>query len=1024
MEPAAGQYWSARVNIDPTLNLEQITEHIREGTTLLITRIASLVNGDAHHVVLASHPNHDFDEGVPSNSSYIMLPMFMELFKYEHDSEELRQNEIDETLHRLHLIQEELREGPPNNQDLRLSHKPEINKGANDSRVLATEEGVESIQQLQVAMEDQVKAISTWTTERLQQITQVSGVLSAFYNEKAQALVARVDTQKKSINKILRTVEGLNTYVGKEVEVFQITSEDKQPADRHEPITFYQDLLCLDEEVAMHADGAQFDHRSHSTLQDALSDPSFRDRLIPAKRGAVLFKFYHGKREAPQSKEPAQWFANILRQNDLDQYNNRIRLLYRDGDRFYWIDTPAISEITQILPSQGEQSEYFHRSISSWDFSSKDPIKARLSRACKHSSYKGEHNEQPFDSVIRPEHLDYAAAEAEQFNTLDSYSKVLIALWGLHDRTDLFDTTDIPKFSSWLNSETQVRYFNLVSQDYQLGEERETYSAFQARHNEQMRPGSLVVINLNDAITEDTCPAMYGPEVWRDRNRSIKATYLKSEYPDGLFIGLVVRNKGKLSIKVRAEKQAYKAKQPVFSTRVEISKHDGLILDNVDATDLTYYLTSRQQRRSYKRYLKIFKKAREYCYLRDTKEAWARAFLMDTATRIKGLELAPSVLQPKITEAVSSIRVSHNLEFLTQDFSNTAKSQLLAAFRLLVRGNSTLIKAVEQHYPDALRLVAKNGTQYALYSKPVDEHINTLYSACPDWVTRHDLKFDLNHVPTLSNPKPFYLEQRADEIILKDWGDQSQYTKPLLPAITPQTLLQSTTIPDKHLHLVLNPILWIRENWPSIKSSISKDSKKTVVSRQVKIILANIDHITQTYGGTYEATPKFVVLSMDALMFCATDPETRPDVEKFINCIYSYPDSKLSDITHPIANISTIPVIQASSIKRNLLVDAEMSSMCWSQGIATDKTRSPKDDKQRLHQGVGWEKSLALELELVLQKPVWSYNRKDVAKGLQERLSHSVTYVPTILQTTYPDIAATLIANMNEPKTVEVTPDE
>lgn len=167
------------------------------------------------------------------------------------------------------------------------------------------------------------------------------------------------------------------------------------------------------------------------------------------------------------------------------QYNEASRqvlLLIRDGQRLSLVQIEGVLEgMKQLLPSEGEQSSYFlDRSMSG----------------------KGRR--------ITREDLAYAEAQRKQIGMLDQYGRVLIALWGLHDREGLFDGSHIPRFSNWLDPGFQARYMALVSLDNMLGVTRPSFDSWQRQQNKYLASGVWVAVDLRRACGQEFFPSAYG----------------------------------------------------------------------------------------------------------------------------------------------------------------------------------------------------------------------------------------------------------------------------------------------------------------------------------------------------------------------------------------------------------------------------------------------------------------------------------------------------------------------------------
>lgn len=84
---------------------------------------------------------------------------------------------------------------------------------------------------------------------------------SPFYSEQAAAALAQTEDVRAFVSDLLKGIESLDLYLGKDVEV-QTVREGRRNS-RDVPLTFVQRKLLADEELAVWADvDRRFDHAS------------------------------------------------------------------------------------------------------------------------------------------------------------------------------------------------------------------------------------------------------------------------------------------------------------------------------------------------------------------------------------------------------------------------------------------------------------------------------------------------------------------------------------------------------------------------------------------------------------------------------------------------------------------------------------------------------------------------------------------------------------------------------------------
>ena len=133
-----------------------------------------------------------------------------------------------------------------------------------------------------------------WIEGKTQEIASAIQQLTPFYSEQAAAALAQTEDVRAFVSDLLRGIESLDLYLGKDVEV-QTVREGKG-APRDVPLTFVQRKLLADEELAVWADvDERFDHASRFEKRGILDEIAARcdglrgrvEQVVEGIRGAV-----------------------------------------------------------------------------------------------------------------------------------------------------------------------------------------------------------------------------------------------------------------------------------------------------------------------------------------------------------------------------------------------------------------------------------------------------------------------------------------------------------------------------------------------------------------------------------------------------------------------------------------------------------------------------------------------------------------------------------------------------------------
>lgn len=630
-EVAAGQYWRPLNKLRKSATTRAQHPAIPAGTVLLVVEVEN-ADGVMHSIHLAPHPTW-----CETARSHVHVEDFLTQWERAWDADKIREAELLALGREMQDTQAAMLSGPPaaGRAAELLQHEPTANEGG-CGQELATAEGLQAMAARAGALREQAESQAKWIKEHSEILGAQGLTLARFHEERGQAMLARAKNQLQGVGKVLELVKNLRLYTGEGVGVDLV--RDGEPAAPDEPVTIYQDLLALDEETGALLDQGGMDHRHTAELSKQLDDEALRSRLIPASRGLVLCQFRRLDKEFVRPAPGASLsdaLGAMLANGAMNDEAQRVQVLYRDGERFWLISHADLFKgMTQLMPSTAEQNEQFIRKGRWWN----DPS-------------NGER--------ITPEDLDYAAAQRDQLGTLTSYARVLIVLWGLRDRTGLFDSTSIPQYGNWLDPRFQSTHLRLVSQDLMLGEERESYAAFRQRHNAYLARGSLVAVHAEKLFDSESAPGCFGPEYYDQLLRRDTCNQFYRDVGPDVVVQRVRFAQGRPFIEIQARYMGYRTvERDVITTKLWLTDMQHvLVLDRLHGADLDYYLGSRRQRRAYADYLALFRVAREHVSERDRGEAGLRRAL-SKAVADAGIAHDENALPGQITEAIAAVRVA------------------------------------------------------------------------------------------------------------------------------------------------------------------------------------------------------------------------------------------------------------------------------------------------------------------------------------------------------------------------------
>jgi len=556
---------------------------VRGGITLLAVRLHFL-DDVLHSVEMSPHP-----EDPDRSNLRFMADEFFTLFVHDPEGEEVREREIAGVQSRIAEVQARIAAPPPPGAAALLPGP--VQKRPTTAELVQAVGRKEDIAGRAVAIAAQAEARMHFIKQGTEEIQGHAKVLANFYEEKANAALALVSDSIQLARDITEGLQTLSLYTGEGVSVENVL--EGESADASEPLTLYQDRLYLDEELAVHSLVGGFDFSQLSSLGAILSDdPSLLDRMVPAKRGAVLVRVRREGREYFSDRSMAM--ADAL----LNERNFKVYLLVRDGGNVHLVNSEITTDAAErLFPTRKEIDDVF----KVW----------------------GRH--------VTPEHLDYSKARSEFEKRTVFYKRMLLMLWGLDERLRLFgEFYDRAKFGNWYDGEFQSeRIVYVHDAEGTLGVSRPGFREWMARQNAGLQAGSRVVALWNRMANPHSAPALYS---YRSRSGEHERIYDPDET---CSVAVVERRGDRLAVRCAASGRKRTDWNEVrkLEARIDLAKalaDDSsacLCLDRVTVADLDYYLNSRRERLGYASYFHLFKEARKLLAAEEEAQAPVRAEL-------------------------------------------------------------------------------------------------------------------------------------------------------------------------------------------------------------------------------------------------------------------------------------------------------------------------------------------------------------------------------------------------------------
>ncbi len=740
------------------------------GRTYLVTSLR-YADGVLHAVVLAPHPSEHASKdrfNKPVDRTFL-LDEFFAAFERDTDPVATRDREMREVQGRIDTLQAELVAGPA---DIPLLQAPAGSVAPTIGALVRQSDQLAVMQARATEVMEVNKRRATWLQGKAAAVGAAVAELAPYYNEPALAALASVEDTMAFVNEVHRSLVTLGLYTGKDVEVDEIAGGERAPAD--EPATFFSNLLYLSEEYLVHlaqgGDGA--DWRDLKSFGETLAqDPRLVERILPTPRCVVLM----------QVRRDGKWYTPNPMENVFRNAKNMERfLLLRDGQRIHMVRSPVTTEkITHLFPIRDAHDAQFH----------------------------GVYGEE-----ITPEDLDWTKAKDKHEDYALSYKRVLILLWGLHDRLGLLGPyKERPGYTGFLASGFQATNFRFVHEDSALPTGRPPFREWVQAQNALLQSGSRVLMRWGTMAQGEGAPGYQrlvgrkslkaAAPLWeREPVRRTHGDVADDDASEAASVVVARREKGRHLADIEVTtyrgwdgRRANIVDRVTGSTVViddesrfgradardrgrlrEDESMGWLCLDLVKASDVDYYMESRINRRAFASYIPLFGAVREY--LRADEAATKPFRDAVVAAAVEGrLAVPPGVdLGETVDHAIRLWRASRRGRATPlpgdADWAQAYATVLNTLHTLLdkdVVGEADVAAFAAGREP--YRLVMTGTNRYALYASSAGDEVEG--RAMPHrWVTRLGIERTSSGLRPSGTPRVIPMPARVThEETLREW---------------------------------------------------------------------------------------------------------------------------------------------------------------------------------------------------------------------------------------------------------------
>ena len=612
---APGTWWRTKVAFG------KAPDGLEAGTYVLVDKV-EVADGAPHTMHVAEPPGAVADDRLGSKHYdrgwRVLAEEFLAVFEPVPEAEALaaRQSEIDAVQGRIADL----------NQDVQAAQGDlmRLASGAGAAPVLLSAPDGSRSGDAGEARQELAARSSGTMADRARAITSVSDRISAnavamgkatsrvalYYGERSKAALAAVQPALAVAGRLMEHVGTMGLYLGHGVEAQLLVDGMSAPAS--DKLSLLQRRLFMDEEVLIHLEDGGADIEDVGAFAEHLrSDPALVERIFGAPRAVVAMAARRNDKEYLKGSTPT--IRSILDSVLKNQANKATFLLVRDGGRIWIVDLPDdMQGLARLFPTPADLEAPYTK--KSWF--SEPPTR------------------------IGPDSLDYAKATEEFRKLAVHYERVLILLWGLHDRLNLFGPfAEGSEYTGFGDPRLQQERFRLVFDDQSLlGRDFPPYHKWLASKNAGLQSGSRVAVLWRGAMTYQSAPGAVELDTGRDRHREV----FKYNPVHSHGVAVVRREGQAMVIDAPVEREildrdTFDYRMRRMNARVDLSKVEKgrnfsfLVLDDLDPDDIDHYLNTRSERQHYLDYVAVLVLARDAARADLAHEAPACAELLSAA---------------------------------------------------------------------------------------------------------------------------------------------------------------------------------------------------------------------------------------------------------------------------------------------------------------------------------------------------------------------------------------------------------
>lgn len=464
-----------------------------------------------------------------------------------------------------------------------------------------------------------------------------------------QNLYGVIEKFEKQIKKIVRVITTIELYLGIDEEIHQIQSGELAPKET--PISFRQLVLFIDEEVGVHEDGG-LDFRDIEEFDKWLVTDNHIDIVLPEKKGMVVLR---PRREDKDYGE--DWLTNI--QMNIPNRRNTY-ILIRNGENIYRIFTEKLTIQDRLFPRRKELSELYDK--------------------------------------MQETHWETGKERIE--DEMYQYKKRAILMQGLIDRTQIFYPLPVEKLNIFKLHEVQEVVNFIYDDEMQLTDGRLPFNDWWKSIDEKISHGSRVLLTGEYgryySRTNDYADRFFLASGSYDGLKNVpdlpkKGVYEVEEFTssyskdlrgteyeemkkdltekgrkfkdEGIVNGKtwrmadkngdkkiykirVFQNEPKLTIKYLPDAEAsegwnrWDTHSRKNKTRFQITRNDDFVInyDQIELSDIEYYLHNRVDRRNYLRMMPVLKELKKELIKEQENESYFIRFIADRNSAIPNVE--------------------------------------------------------------------------------------------------------------------------------------------------------------------------------------------------------------------------------------------------------------------------------------------------------------------------------------------------------------------------------------------------